>query len=251
MVVKWLIQNQFDKALEVMRLISCRRRYEIKRDTPHLDVEEEIRKNITSLLTDETEVIRLKEPEKKRLNTIHQEPGEESSDEVVNEEMIDTIVEQYLKEQEETSCQSVKSQEEFQLTEVSVKMLKLKERTETPKSTEKEPMTEVIKEEDYSYSYSYEEEIEKEISSTEEPQKEIPKESEKKTPTKKSEKSQGRKPKKDIDDEKDEELTKRIGFKYMYFRDIPKDLEDFNVKTRTWFGFDNARKPLDYAVKKC
>ena len=38
-VVKWLIQNQFDKALEVMRLIICRRRYEIKRDTPHLDVE--------------------------------------------------------------------------------------------------------------------------------------------------------------------------------------------------------------------
>ena len=49
-----------------MKLIICRRRYEIKRDTPHLDVEEEIRKNITSLLTDETEVIRLKEPEKKQ-----------------------------------------------------------------------------------------------------------------------------------------------------------------------------------------
>jgi hypothetical protein len=83
--------------------------------------------------------------------------------------MIDTIVEQYLKEQEETKPQSVNedlshtSQKESQITDVSVKMLKLKERTETTQTTEKVPVGTVVKEEDYSYSYSYEEEIEKEI----------------------------------------------------------------------------------------
>ena len=139
----------------------------------HLVVEEEIRKNITSLLTDETEVIRLKEPEKKQLNRIHQETQRESSDEDVSEEMIDTIVDNYLKEPEKTNCQSENEQEEIQLKEASVKMLKLKERAEPSKPTEKESITEVIKDEEYSYSYYSSDEVnEKDIpsvSSTEKP----------------------------------------------------------------------------------
>ena len=60
-VVKWLIQNQFDKAIEVMKLIICRRRYEIQRDTPHADIEEDVKKAIRSLIEDEVDETQMKE----------------------------------------------------------------------------------------------------------------------------------------------------------------------------------------------
>jgi hypothetical protein len=36
----------------------------------------------------------------------------------------------------------------------------------------------------------------------------------------------------------------------MCFRDIPKDLEDFNAKKRTWFGFDKAMKAIGLRSKE-
>jgi hypothetical protein len=75
-VVRWLIQNQFDKAIELMTLIMCRRRYEITRDTPHLDVEEELKENLRSLIEDESEVVQVQEKE--------------------TENMVETIIERYL-----------------------------------------------------------------------------------------------------------------------------------------------------------
>ena len=49
---------------------------------------------------------------------------------------------------------------------------------------------------------------------------------------------------KDSEEEREKEITKRIRFKYMRWRDIPKSVDHFKKKRRTWFEFDKALEAI-------
>ena len=44
--------------------------------------------------------------------------------------------------------------------------------------------------------------------------------------------------------ESNQESETDIGFKYMYFVDIPKNVKDFKHKEITWYGFEKALEAI-------
>ena len=54
-VLKWMTRNQFDKAIEVLKLVIGRRRFEIQRDTSQVDAEA-LKRTIRSLIDEGVDV---------------------------------------------------------------------------------------------------------------------------------------------------------------------------------------------------
>jgi hypothetical protein len=51
-VLKWLILNQVEKAVEVRKLAICRRRAELKRSSQNVNTTKELKRSIRSLMKD-------------------------------------------------------------------------------------------------------------------------------------------------------------------------------------------------------
>ena len=94
-------KNQFDKAVELLKLVICRRRIEIQKETPKVDAAEAPKRTIKDLIDAGVEIGRLKEPEKRRQRRLQ---DEEDDDEMMTEDetkdMIEAIVSKFLEEQE-------------------------------------------------------------------------------------------------------------------------------------------------------
>jgi hypothetical protein len=241
--LKMVSGNNDEEAAELLELIIRKRKQEIQRETPEVDIADALRSTIMNFIKEGVDVDRLTEPTKRRQRMMHQDSDEEESEEDQTEDVIDVIVNRFLTEQRSRDENTLKidvvenpqasegeespylmiaelqiGKETHQRKDISIKVLKLKERPEPPQ-----------KNDDSQDSYEYSTDDEEEVEPSKESKTVVltPKES-KKIPVLKSEifqKSPSPK-KKEVIDENEEERTKRIGFKYMYFTNIPKNVKN-------------------------
>ena len=76
-VLKWLVKNNDEEAAEVLELIIEKRKQEIQRKSPEVDIADALRSTIMSMINEGVEVNRLREADK-RIHMIPQESDEEN-----------------------------------------------------------------------------------------------------------------------------------------------------------------------------
>ena len=91
-----MIVKQVEKAVEVLKLVICKRRIELKRSSPNVNTTEELKRSIRSPMKDGIDVDRFKEPEKRRQGVMRRE---EEGDDITKDEtkdIVDATVERFL-----------------------------------------------------------------------------------------------------------------------------------------------------------
>ena len=95
-VLKWLIVNKVEKAVEVLKLVICGRRIELKRSSPTVNTTEELKRSMRTLMKDGIDADRLKEPEKRKQSIMHREEEDDDMTKDETKDIVDAIVERFL-----------------------------------------------------------------------------------------------------------------------------------------------------------
>ena len=96
-VLKWLVEHNDEEAVDALDLTIQKRRREIQRESPEVDVTDALKSTIMSLIREGIEVDRLKEPGK-RAQLTPQSQEKEDSKYREPEDIIEDIIRRHLKE---------------------------------------------------------------------------------------------------------------------------------------------------------